>query len=75
MFALGSVSTTIEDALLDADIYEDRLINAATWVDPPEYQRCCRICNMAEREHADWCLITKLLETIDAYSKMSLEEA
>ena len=74
MFALGSVSTIIEDALLDADIYENRLVFFGTLIDPPEYQRCCRICNMADREHTDWCLITKLLETVDTYSKMSREE-
>jgi hypothetical protein len=58
----------IEDMLLDEDnLYDYRLVYAETTVDPPEYSRCCRMCGWSDCEHAPSCLITKILETIQAY--------
>ena len=41
----------------DSEFYDQRLINAASLIDPPEYMRACRICNVPDGDHLDTCIL------------------
>lgn len=50
------------DAFTESEnLYDHRLINAASFVDPPEYLECCVFCGTPDREHATTCPVDKIL--------------
>ncbi len=45
-----------ENLLVDNSIFDERLINAASLVDPPEYMDACKVCSTPEGEHSENCI-------------------